>query len=134
MKIIYSKDYITRRMVRQHKDHLYLFGDNVAQYGNGGMAFQLRNQPNAYGLPTKWMPLDIPKAYFTDQQYEDFMDIIDTAFDNIPQGYQYIVIPIDNNDIISIGTGLADMPNKCPKCYQYFLSKFKWLQQNLKKS
>ena len=48
--------WITRSFVREHRDHIFLFGDNLARSGFGGQAAQMRAEPNAIGLPTKKLP------------------------------------------------------------------------------
>jgi len=47
----------------------FVFGDNVHHKGFKGQAI-IRNLPNAYGFPTKWLPLTIPGAYFRDSDPE----------------------------------------------------------------
>lgn len=44
---------------------IFVFGDNVNHKGFKGQAC-IRNLPNAFGFPTKWLPLTIPVAYFHD--------------------------------------------------------------------
>lgn len=34
----------------------YVFGDNMARYGLGGQAKEMRGEPNAFGIATLWRP------------------------------------------------------------------------------
>jgi hypothetical protein len=57
-----------RGLIRQMPG-IFVFGDNVHHKGYKGQAI-IRNLPNAYGFPTKWLPLTIPDAYFSDDDPE----------------------------------------------------------------
>ncbi len=48
--------YITRTIVQENPDILYVFGDNMTGTGYGGQAAQMRGEVNAVGVPTKWRP------------------------------------------------------------------------------
>ena len=47
---------ITRADLRANPDTLYVFGDNMRRRGMGGQAAEMRGEPNAVGIPTKWRP------------------------------------------------------------------------------
>jgi hypothetical protein len=87
--------------------------------GNGGQAV-IRDEPNAFGIITKRLPSQYPDSYFSDDQVLEnsnliATDILDFYFTiNDPSyGYTHVVFPF-----AGIGTGLANMPNKCPLTYQ----------------
>ena len=110
--------WITRSFVREHRDHIFLFGDNLARRGFGGQAAQMRAEPNAIGIPTKKLPSNVEEAFFTDAELEQNKAAIDRAFDRLHQMSssfeQVIVIPSD-----SLGTGRAQLRNRAPHTFAY---------------
>lgn len=110
---------ITRDMVRAQPSTVFVFGDNMARKGFGDQAKAMRGAPNSVGIPTKWAPDTKPSSYFSDDdlKHREVRAAIDAAFDKMEllrsQGHD-IVIPEDG-----IGTGLADLPRRAPKLYQY---------------
>ncbi|KKL05458.1 hypothetical protein LCGC14_2605850, partial [marine sediment metagenome] len=54
--MIEYRDHITRQMLRDEPDTLFVFGDNMQRRGLGGQAFAMRGEPNAVGIPTKIFP------------------------------------------------------------------------------
>lgn len=119
MPIVFTKKFYTEEMVRDNKHLLFVFGDNLMQYGHGGQAV-IRDEPNSFGIPTKVSPAE----YFSDDTFEQYkkahIDPILTKLENyisLPEavtGYEAVVFPID-----FIGTGLADLPNKSPIMMHY---------------
>lgn len=61
--IIYL-EWITRDMLRDNPEGIYVFGDNVARKGFGGQAAEMRGEPNAIGVATKRHPSNTPLAFF----------------------------------------------------------------------
>lgn len=123
MKIVYLKN-ITRDILRRNKDVYFLFGDNVKRKGFGGQAKEMRNEPNAIGIATKWFPSMNEKAFFNDNDFDKIKKIIDNDFDKIPKNSN-LVIPENG-----IGTGLAELPIRSPKVYKFILSKINELERN----
>ena len=103
---------ITRDMLRAEPGTLFVFGDNMARRGYGGQAREMRGEPNAIGVPTKWTPDTRPGAYFDDSDVGRVGWVIVDAFqccrDHIRAGGK-VVWPADG-----IGTGLADLPRRAP--------------------
>lgn len=64
--MIEYRDYITRQMLRDEPDTLFVFGDNMQRTGFGGQAKEMRGEPNAVGIPTKKSPSMRPEAFFSD--------------------------------------------------------------------
>lgn len=110
--------WITRSFVREHRDHIFLFGDNLARRGFGGQAAQMRAEPNAIGIPTKKLPSNVEGAFFTDAEFEQNKAAIDRAFDRLsrmrPTVEQVIVIPADG-----LGTGRARLESRAPLTFAY---------------
>ena len=102
----------TPQLLRQNPGKAYLFGDNLEQQGKGGQAV-VRDEPNAYGIPTKKKPSFLEDAFFTDKEYADNIEAIDNAIDQIPKN-KTIVFPKDG-----LGTGRAKLKSKAPKTWEY---------------
>jgi hypothetical protein len=110
--------WITRAFVREHRDHIFLFGDNLIRRGLGGQAAAMRGEPNVVGIPTKKLPSNREEAFFTDVELEQNKAAIDDAFDRLscisttPE--QTIVIPANG-----LGTGRAQLQNRAPLTFAY---------------
>lgn len=104
--------HITRKMLQDNPDTLFVFGDNMIEEGFGGQAKEMRGESNAVGIPTKNYPGIKPQHYFSDQDFDKARVKIDAAFDKLVG--KKVVWPLDG-----IGTGLADLPNKSPKIWAY---------------
>jgi len=105
------QNFITRQNLRDHPDRFYVFGDNVQRIGFGGQAKEMRCEPNAIGVATKWEPSNRPNAFFDDtpacrQQVE--RDLV-AVLRQLKRG-KTLVVPADG-----IGTGLARLPFVAPK-------------------
>ena len=110
--------WITRSFVREHRDHIFLFGDNLARRGFGGQAAQMRGEPNAIGIPTKKLPSNDEEAFFTDAEFEQNKAAIDRTFERLYQMSstveQVVVMPSDG-----LGTGRAQLENRAPLTFAY---------------
>ena len=112
---------MTPELLRANPDTVYLFGDNIAGKGKAGQAV-IRDEPNAYGIPTKHEPNNKETSFFSDRDFEKFTKAkIDEAFARIPEGAN-VVYSTDG-----IGTGLAQLPSRAPKTYEYIMAKLKEL-------
>ena len=109
--------YITRKVVQDNPDTLYVFGDNMIGHGFGGQAKEMRGEPNVVGIPTKNYPGIQKQDYFSDGDFPAATIKIALAFvrlfEHVRQGGQ-IVWPYDG-----IGTGMADLQNKSPKIWAF---------------
>ena len=101
-----------------YPDKVYIFGYNLEQDGKGGQAV-IRDEDNAYGIPTKKDKGRRLSSYFTDSEYDDNVKAIDEAIAKIPKGKD-IVFPEDG-----IGTGRANLAEKAPKTYEYLRKRIK---------
>lgn len=106
----------TRERIRNSvKTHIYIFGDNLEQRGNGGQAQVCRGLPNCYGVPTKKSPTMNEGAFFTDAEYTANTRAISAALQRIPQdGRQAVILP-------QIGRGRAEMHIRAPRTYAFLL-------------
>lgn len=110
-------EFITRATLRANPQTVFLFGDNMAGLGLGGQAREMRGEPNAVGVPTKWYPGRSTKDYFTDDDLKnrDVWHAINGAFERariaLERGHD-VVIPT-----AGIGSGLAELPTRAPKLH-----------------
>ena len=120
--MIWESERILRHDLRVNPDKIFLFGDNLMQTGFGGQAREMRGEPNAIGIPTKKRPDNMVDSFFTDREYHSNIEAIKKAFDSIPKGKD-IVIPK-----AGLGTGLARLPERAPKTYEYLLCRLELLR------
>jgi hypothetical protein len=117
---------LTREMARKYPKTLFVFGDNMKRTGLGGQAKELRGEPNAVGIPTKWSPSLEAAAYFADSDFPKVKDAIDEAFDELEEHLasgRSVIVPE-----AGVGTGLADLPRRAPKIFAYIVSRFDQLE------
>jgi len=96
MNIEVCEGLYTKKLLRVNPNKVYVYGDNMKGYGKGGQAI-IRDEPNAFGIPTKRYPSKDSWAYFSDKEDERMAVIV------FPSG--------------GIGTGLALMSGKSPKIF-----------------
>ena len=101
---------------------LYIFGDNNVKKGCKGQAI-IRYLYNACGIPTKIYPSYDDEAYYSDNCYENNCNRIDESINIIKNKleknvYDRLILPEDG-----LGTGLAELPRKAPRTYNYLVKK-----------
>ncbi len=115
---VLTMKWITRALVRERRDRIFLFGDNLARRGLGGQAAAMRGEPNVVGIPTKKLPSNSENAFFTDAELEQNKAAINQAFEHLIRkstgSEQIIVIPANG-----IGTGRAQLENRAPLTFAY---------------
>ena len=117
-KIKIFKGYWTENDVTDNPDWLFVYGDNDVGMGKGGQAI-IRDLSNTIGIPTKKYPSYNPSSYYTDAEYKKNVAKIDYAIEKIiilSKKYKYVILPEDG-----FGTGLADLPKKAPKTFDYLV-------------
>jgi len=108
-----TADILNIQTCRANPDTIYVFGDNLKGYGKGGQA-QIRDEPNAYGIPTKREPSWAASAFFSDAP--DEIAAIATALRGLVQLQRQgkvIVFPS-----AGLGTGRARMATLSPKLFE----------------
>jgi len=108
---------ITRQMLKDEPNTLFVFGDNMLRLGYGGQAKEMRGEPNAFGIPTKYKPSMKPHAFFDDSNdcYDRVTPHIRWRFGilaNILKVGGKVVFPQTG-----IGTGLADLERRAPRIW-----------------
>jgi len=115
---VLTRKWVTRTFVREHRDHIFLFGDNLVRRGLGGQASAMRGEPNVVGIPTKKLPSNNENAFFTDAELAQNKAAISQAFEHLTRKStgpdQIIVIPANG-----IGTGRAQLENRAPLTFAY---------------
>lgn len=110
---VITQKFIFRSDLQNNPSVKYLFGDNTIRQGYGGQAKEMRGEPNAIGVATKSTPTSGSNAYFSDDNFEDNMEVIETdlgpAIDHLRAG-GILVIPEDG-----LGTGLSELPQRAPR-------------------
>ncbi len=106
---------ITRQMVREHPDWLFVFGDNLARVGYGGQAREMRDEPNAVGIPTKKLPTMTENAFFSDADFAGFRS------EAAPE-FRRLALHLRSGGIVvwptaGVGTGLADLQRRAPRIW-----------------
>jgi hypothetical protein len=118
MPLLFQKR-VSRDDLRANPDVLYVFGDNTHRVGMGGQAGEMRGEPNAIGVCTKLRPTNEGNAFFSDKDFDAYKKLFDDdvgpIFLHLLKG-GIVVWPLDG-----IGTGLADLPRRAPKCYEHVL-------------
>lgn len=109
-----NRNKITPETCRQHPEIVFVFGDNLIQKGKAGQAC-IRDEPNAFGIPTKRLPSMSEHAFFSDQPDELCAVVQSLTFLLGLSESRRIVFPME------LGTGLAKMPEKSPKIHEFLV-------------
>jgi len=121
---------ITRAEVQANPDTLYVFGDNMQRRGLGGQAREMRGEPNAVGVPTKYRPSMGEDAFLRDSDWDEIPQVskrIEDAFDQLAahlRAGHTVAIPADG-----LGTGLAELPTRAPRIHAYIEGRIRQLQE-----
>ena len=115
MPLRYQK-YITRQDLIENRNQFYVFGDNIRRTGLKGQAAEMRGEPNAIGIPTKWKPSMSPEAFFRDRDASFIYPLIKPdllkVYAHLKQG-KVVIWPSDG-----IGTGLSKLPKTAPMIWE----------------
>ena len=111
--MIEYREHITRDMLRAEPDALFVFGDNMDRRGMGGQAAEMRGEPNAVGIPTKWSPTMRPDAFLTDADMLRWLRETAPEFVRLFTHQGKIVWPR-----AGIGTGMARLQECAPAIHR----------------
>lgn len=126
MPIVYQQ-MIYREDLQNNPGILYVFGDNDMRKGMGGQAGQMRDEPNAVGVRTKWAPSNSRNAFFTDEDYDQIVEMIEEDLEQIIEALendQIVIFPSDG-----IGTGLARLEETAPRVFDFLQTKLEGLKE-----
>jgi len=96
-----------------HKNSLFVFGDNLQGWGKGGQA-RIRDEPNAFGIPTKREPNMLPHAFFSDKP--DEIMIVLAKIKELENFNGIVYLPKT-----PIGSGRARLKEKSPLIYEIIM-------------
>lgn len=124
---IQYQDWITRSDLRKNKDKYYVFGDNCVRIGFKGQAKEMRGEPNAIGIRTKFFPSDKKRSYFTDENFG-------LCFGLITEDLLYVIEKLKENKIVvipskGIGSGLARLEDCAPKVNRALLKALEYIKE-----
>lgn len=108
---------IYRQDLKNNPDVMYVFGDNTLRVGLGGQAKEMRGEPNAIGVATKFKPTMEEDAFFSDEKFTEVQSII--AKDLLPimtalKLGKIVIWPSDG-----IGSGLSEIPTRAPRLWDF---------------
>lgn len=110
---ILFQERITRADLQKNPERLYVFGDNLAGKGYGGLARECRGEPNAIGIATKRAPSMNADAFFSDADFDLWERDTFAAWNRLWKAIlagTTVVFPK-----AGIGTGLARLPICAPR-------------------
>jgi len=113
---IITEKHITRQMLRDAPDVLWVFGDNLQRRGLGGQAAEMRGEPNAVGIPTKKAPGMHPVDFFKDHDLGAYLEARESDLDRLIQHVLdggIVVLPEDG-----LGTGRAKLRQSAPVIWE----------------
>lgn len=116
MPVIYRK-LITRKMIEENPDWLFVFGDNYHRSGYGGQAATMRGYPNSVGIATKRYPSMTEHSFLTEDDFSEWCDFSKNDLNRLLEHTKsggIIVWPEDG-----IGTGLAQLSSRAPKIFNF---------------
>ena len=110
---------IYRSDLKNNPDVFYVFGDNQQRIGLGGQAAEMRGEPNAIGIATKASPSEFWKEDTPADGMRNGLSLINdmTLVVAVLAEGKTVVFPEDG-----LGTGLSELPQRCPKTFQFLES------------
>ncbi len=102
------------KKIRQYPNNIFVFGDNVLGKGYGGQAC-IRDETNAFGIPTKLYPNMDENSFF----FDDMVNVSDIIFDRIDKLAEKCAVLnyIATFPSAGLGTGRAELPTRAPELY-----------------
>jgi hypothetical protein len=123
MGVITFAGWYSPALCRAHPDKIFVFGDNTKGFGKGGQAI-IRDEPNAFGVPTKRLPSMAEGSFFEEGNAADLNFVFD-ALSNLWSMLRgdadrqplTIVIPVNAQGKVSLGLERAELPQRAPSIY-----------------
>ena len=113
MQHIEYRNNITRQMLKDEPEVLFVFGDNMQRWGKGGQAYHMRGEPNSVGIPTKRTPKGGLSAFFIDDDYFSWLKESEKDILRLKQHTGKIVWPL-----YGIDTGRARLKQSSLRIYE----------------
>lgn len=112
--------HITRAYALANPAWWFVFGDNMARSGYGGLARELRSLPNSIGVRTKRLPSTETGAYFSDSEYDHWRGFISIDLALVEAKLKALCTVVWPRK--GLGRGLSQMHVKCPRLLAYLES------------
>ena len=109
----YTIDKMTPEYVQKNKDKVFIFADDFLKRGSSGNA-SVRNEPNAFGIPTKRLPGERYESFFTDDDFVLNKRVIQKAIEKIPKD-KPVVIPTEGFG----NTQRSQLSQRAPRTYKF---------------
>ena len=119
---------ILRADVRAQPEALFLFGDNMVGIGLKGQAREMRGEPNAVGIPTKWSPGRAPHDYFSDRDMAAFAAVVEERLERVEEHLRrggLVIVPE-----AGLGSGLSQLPKKAPMLNEWLKTRLARLEKS----
>lgn len=118
MTVIRYSGWYSPELCRQFPDHLFVFGDNTIGIGKGGQAI-IRDEPNAIGVPTKYLPSMTEESFFYEGDSKALMKVLDglkLLWLALKDGRD-VIIPVTKEGEVSLGLERARLKEFAPSIY-----------------
>ncbi|MGJ4952998.1 hypothetical protein [Bradyrhizobium sp. HKCCYLS20291] len=124
---VVRQQWITRKHLWDNPNQFYVFGDNMQRRGYGGQAKEMRGEPNAIGVATKWSPGMGPLEFFDDTiACRAVVECDLLKIDDLLRAGRTVVVPFDG-----IGTGLSQLPRHAPNLHRFIEDWFKGREKRI---
>lgn len=117
MAVILFSGWYTPALCRQHPDKTFVFGDNLLGFGKGGQAI-IRDEPNAFGVPTKRKPAMSAGSFFEEGNEQDLdavLSALGILWEKLKAG-ETIVFPVKGK-LCSLGLERAELMDRAPSIH-----------------
>lgn len=117
-RVILFSGWYSLELCKAVPDYTFVFGDNLLGFGKGGQAI-IRDEPNAFGVPTKRKPSMTAGSFFADDSESDLDAVLRRIGElwNSLEGGRTIVIPVNEDGDPSLGLERAKLREKAPSIY-----------------
>lgn len=119
MSVILFSGWYSPELCASHPKLTFVFGDNVRGFGKGGQAI-IRDEPNAFGVPTKRYPSMAYESFFREgdaDALEAILSAIEELWKKLKNG-ETIVIPVNQYRKVSLGLERARLNELAPSLYE----------------
>ena len=125
--MIFTQKFIYRSDLQKNPMITYVFGDNYQRKGYGGQAKEMRGEPNAIGVRTKWAPNNEPSSFFDDihLSYVSYRSTVNARTSVlIAEDILRVADVITKGGIVclpedGLGTGMSHLETRAPKTLKY---------------
>lgn len=110
--------WITRDMLRNEPESMFVFGDNRERWGLGGQAKEMRGEPNAIGVATLYAP-----GLFYDENDPSALSTVANDLSIVSKSLALgvtVYVPTDG-----LGTGLGRLKESAPLIHNFIVTFFK---------